>query len=101
MLVLYIAPVGANWEPHSPSAVPVPESGLPQRRIAGRPTPHHAGRCPTQTQRQLLRGRAALQTRKADGTSQYGELVRLHQHTVRVLAQCIVSKLLRFVYSRL
>lgn len=86
-------PAGAHREPHSPSAVPVSESGLPQRRLSGRPASHHAGRRPTQTQRQLLWGRAALQTRKTDGTSQYGELVHLrqvHYSPLRVLVWSIV-----------
>lgn len=86
-------PAGAHRKPHSPSAVPVSESGLPQRRLSGRPASHHAGRRQTQTQRQLLWGRAALQTRKTDGTSQYGELVHLrqvHYSPLRVLVWSIV-----------
>lgn len=85
---LRLSPAGAHREPHSPSAVPVSESGLPQRQLSGRPASHHAGRRPTQTQRQLLRGRPALQTRETDGTSQYGELVHLcqvHYSPLRVL----------------
>ena len=44
-------------------------------RISRRAAPHHAGGRPAQTaqQRQLLRGRAAIQAGATDGPSQHGE----------------------------
>lgn len=66
-------------EPDSSPAQPVsgPGSvhGRGPRRISGRAAPHHAGGRAAQAaqQRQLLRGRAAIQAGATDGPSQHGE----------------------------